>query len=166
MPINEERRREEQFRKANVKEKLSNIKTFKKLKVLLSAGNPDNGSYTNCVSCVTAHFVIGSVLPRECSEIKGDNLANGVHNIYPDRTAAAVQVYCDMVTENGAWTELRIEMTDFDGNFKYAEYRVFGLGDEIGGYPLLISSYTGTSGDSLYHTIHSHIGNDVPKVLK
>ncbi|CAC5403479.1 Fibrinogen-like protein A,Ryncolin-4,Angiopoietin-related protein 7,Angiopoietin-related protein 1,Ficolin-3,Ficolin-1-B,Techylectin-5A,Ficolin-2,Ryncolin-1,Tenascin-R,Fibrinogen-like protein 1,Angiopoietin-1,Fibrinogen C domain-containing protein 1-A,Tenascin-N,Ryncolin-3,Tenascin,Fibroleukin,Fibrinogen C domain-containing protein 1,Techylectin-like protein,Ryncolin-2,Angiopoietin-related protein 6,Techylectin-5B,Angiopoietin-related protein 2,Angiopoietin-2,Microfibril-associated glycoprotein 4,Fibrinoge len=125
----------------------------------------------------------------------------------PDGTAAAVQVYCDMVTENGAWTvfqrrlngctnfyrdwnsykhgfgnpseeywlgneiiheisshgnhELRIEMTDFDGNSKYAEYRVFGLGDEIGGYPLLISSYTGTAGDSLYHTIHNHIGNGV-----
>ncbi|VDI43929.1 ficolin [Mytilus galloprovincialis] len=160
-----------------------------------------------------------SLLPRECSEIKGDNLTSGVYNIYPDATAAAVQVYCDMETKNGSWTvfqrrlngcinfyrdwnsykngfgnpseeywlgneaiheitshgnhELRIEMTDFDGNFKYAEYRVFGIGDEADGYPLLIFSYTGTAGkdkciifnitygDSLYKSIHSHTTNSM-----
>lgn len=37
-------------------------------------------------------------------------------------------------------------MTDFYGNSKYAAYRVFGLGDEASGYPLLILGYTGTAG--------------------
>ncbi|CAG2191310.1 unnamed protein product [Mytilus edulis] len=136
-----------------------NDETCRRIEAVPIIGRRDEGRHIKCISCCSH----GSVLPRECSEIKGNNLANGVYNIYPDETAAAVQVYCDMVTENGAWTvcdvillhtsrneiiheitshgnhELRIEMTDFDGKLKFAEYRVFGLGDEIGGYPLLIS---------------------------
>ncbi|CAG2205843.1 Angiopoietin-related protein 1,Ficolin-1-A,Angiopoietin-1,Fibrinogen C domain-containing protein 1,Ryncolin-1,Tenascin-N,Angiopoietin-related protein 7,Angiopoietin-related protein 6,Ficolin-3,Fibrinogen C domain-containing protein 1-B,Fibroleukin,Fibrinogen-like protein 1,Ficolin-1,Ficolin-1-B,Angiopoietin-4,Tenascin-R,Ryncolin-2,Techylectin-5B,Fibrinogen C domain-containing protein 1-A,Microfibril-associated glycoprotein 4,Fibrinogen-like protein A,Ryncolin-3,Angiopoietin-2,Tenascin-X,Ficolin-2,Fibrinoge len=182
-------------------------------------GRREVGRHIKCTSCCnlgmycSQYYICdkmpnkGSVLPRECSEIKGDNLTSGVYNIFPDGRANVVQVYCDMETKNGSWTvfqrrlngctnfikdwneyrdgfgnpnreywlgneiiheitshgnhELRIEMTDFDGNLKYAEYRVFGIGDEPDGYPLLIFGYTGTAGDSLYKSMNNRTSNGV-----
>ncbi|XP_071140560.1 ficolin-1-like [Mytilus edulis] len=45
--------------------------------------------------------------------------------------------------------DLRIELEDFDGNMKYAEYSTFSVGDEQSGYRLLVSNYSGNAGDSL-----------------
>ncbi len=47
---------------------------------------------------------------------------------------------------------LRIELTDWEGESRYAEYTHFMVGDEQSGYQLDISGYSGTAGDSMaYH---------------
>ena len=44
---------------------------------------------------------------------------------------------------------LRVDMEDFDGNIKYAEYTTFQVADEADKYRILIEGYSGTAGDSL-----------------
>ena len=44
---------------------------------------------------------------------------------------------------------LRVDMEDFDGNIKYAEYKTFQVADEADKYRILIGGYSGTAGDSL-----------------
>ena len=47
---------------------------------------------------------------------------------------------------------LRVDLEDFDGNIRYAEYTTFKVADEAAKYLILIGGYSGTSGDSLtYH---------------
>ncbi|CAG2184387.1 Fibrinogen C domain-containing protein 1,Fibrinogen C domain-containing protein 1-B,Ficolin-2,Fibrinogen C domain-containing protein 1-A [Mytilus edulis] len=46
--------------------------------------------------------------------------------------------------------DLRIELEDFNGNTRYAEYSTFSVGDEGGGYRLLVSNYSGNAGDALH----------------
>eukprot|EP00105_Crassostrea_gigas_P034111 XP_019918259.1 PREDICTED: techylectin-5A [Crassostrea gigas] len=45
--------------------------------------------------------------------------------------------------------ELRIDMSDFVGESRYAVYRRLSIGDENQGFQLLIEDYIGTSGDSM-----------------
>jgi len=57
------------------------------------------------------------------------------------------------LTKNGNF-DLRIEMTSFDGRFKYAQYKQFKIEDKSQNYKLSIQagSYSGDAGDSLdYH---------------
>ena len=44
---------------------------------------------------------------------------------------------------------LRVDLEDFDGNIKYAEYTTFKVADEGDKYRLLIERYDGTAGDSM-----------------
>ena len=46
-------------------------------------------------------------------------------------------------------TQLRIDMQDFDGNSRYAQYSSFSVGDSVSKYTLSVSGYSGTAGDSL-----------------
>ena len=47
---------------------------------------------------------------------------------------------------------LRVDLEDFDGNKKYAEYTTFKVANEADKYRLLIGGYSGTAGDSMaYH---------------
>ena len=48
---------------------------------------------------------------------------------------------------------LRVDLEDFDGNIRYAEYTTFKVADEGDKYRLLIGGYSGKAGDSLayYH---------------
>ncbi|XP_041859221.1 angiopoietin-related protein 7 [Melanotaenia boesemani] len=47
---------------------------------------------------------------------------------------------------------LRIEMEDWEGETRYAEYGFFTVGNEINSYKLFIANYSGNAGDSLrYH---------------
>ncbi|XP_052084629.1 microfibril-associated glycoprotein 4-like [Mytilus californianus] len=44
---------------------------------------------------------------------------------------------------------LRIELSDFDNQVRYAEYEMFSIGDERDGYQLAVNGYSGDAGDSL-----------------
>ena len=44
---------------------------------------------------------------------------------------------------------LRVDLEDFNGDIRYAEYMTFKVGDEIDEYRLLIGEYRGTAGDSM-----------------
>ena len=46
-------------------------------------------------------------------------------------------------------TELRVDMQDFEGNSRYAQYTHFSVGDSASKYILSVSGYSGTAGDSL-----------------
>ena len=44
---------------------------------------------------------------------------------------------------------LGVELEDFDGSIKYAEYTTFKIADEVDKYRLLVEGYKGTAGDSM-----------------
>ena len=49
-------------------------------------------------------------------------------------------------------TELRVDLADYEGNYKYAQYSFFSVGNSGTKYRLNVANYTGTAGDSLgYH---------------
>ncbi|XP_062855226.1 angiopoietin-related protein 7 [Trichomycterus rosablanca] len=49
-------------------------------------------------------------------------------------------------------TVLRIELEDWEGKIRYAEYGFFTLSNELNSYKIFIANYTGNAGDSLrYH---------------
>ncbi|XP_037684456.1 angiopoietin-related protein 7-like [Choloepus didactylus] len=50
-------------------------------------------------------------------------------------------------------TRLRVEMEDWEGNVRYAEYSHFVLGDEVSSYRLFLGNYSGNVGHDalLYH---------------
>ncbi|XP_010786872.1 fibrinogen-like protein 1 [Notothenia coriiceps] len=50
--------------------------------------------------------------------------------------------------------DLRIDMQDFEGNQRYAEYKNFKVDDEKDQYQLHVGEYTGNAGDALAH-VHS-----------
>ena len=50
--------------------------------------------------------------------------------------------------------KLRIDLEDFEGNTRYAEYSTFAISDEAHNYTLSIRTYSGTAGDGL--TYHNH----------
>ncbi|KAK3753564.1 hypothetical protein QZH41_006127 [Actinostola sp. cb2023] len=55
------------------------------------------------------------------------------------------------LTSQGSY-RLRVDMEDFEGNTRYAEYDSFNVADEADNYRLSIGIYAGTAGDSLsYH---------------
>ncbi|XP_062608020.1 ryncolin-1-like isoform X2 [Saccostrea cucullata] len=47
------------------------------------------------------------------------------------------------------WYELRVDMSDFGGKRRYAEYRVFSVGDRSSRYKLTVEEYHGDAGDSM-----------------
>ncbi|VDI24284.1 Hypothetical predicted protein [Mytilus galloprovincialis] len=48
--------------------------------------------------------------------------------------------------------EIRIELEDFEGNKRYAEYTIFSIADEESNFRLLVYNYSGNAGDSFsYH---------------
>jgi len=51
------------------------------------------------------------------------------------------------LTNEGYW-KLHVDMEDFNGNVKFADYEIFAVG-ESPGYKLMVSSYSGTAGDEL-----------------
>ena len=44
---------------------------------------------------------------------------------------------------------LRVDLGDFDGNTRYAQYTTFSVGDNTTEYTLTVGGYSGTAGDSL-----------------
>ncbi|XP_047502645.1 ryncolin-1-like [Penaeus chinensis] len=51
--------------------------------------------------------------------------------------------------------EMRIDLTDYEGNAKWAKYGVFSLGDASTKYRLKVGSYSGTAGDGLGNGRHN-----------
>ena len=49
-------------------------------------------------------------------------------------------------------TELRVDLGDYEGNYKYAQYSFFSVGNQATKYQLRIGGYNGTAGDSLVKT--------------
>ena len=45
---------------------------------------------------------------------------------------------------------LRVDLEDFDGDIRYAEYTTFKVADKGDKYRLVIGGYNGTAGDSMY----------------
>ncbi|KAL5012187.1 hypothetical protein ScPMuIL_010738 [Solemya velum] len=52
------------------------------------------------------------------------------------------------ITNQGSY-ELRVNLSDFEGNSAYAHYNVFSVGDASSKYLLAVSGYSGNAGDSL-----------------
>lgn len=48
---------------------------------------------------------------------------------------------------------LRVELSDFDNQDKYAEYKTFSIGDEQDGYQLAVGGYSGNAGNVIYVNI-------------
>ncbi|XP_037684457.1 angiopoietin-related protein 7-like [Choloepus didactylus] len=49
-------------------------------------------------------------------------------------------------------TQLRVEMEDWEGNVRYAEYSHFALGNEVSSYRLFLGNYSGNvEDDALFH---------------
>ena len=44
---------------------------------------------------------------------------------------------------------LRVDLEDFEGDIRYAEYTTFNVSDESEKYRLSVGGYRGTSGDSM-----------------
>jgi len=42
-----------------------------------------------------------------------------------------------------------VDLEDFDGDIRYAEYTTFKVADEADKYRLLVGGYSGTAGDAL-----------------
>ena len=61
------------------------------------------------------------------------------------------RIHC--LTSAAPRTELRVDLADFQGNYKYAQYSFFSVGNRGTNYTLNIAGYTGTAGNSL--TRHS-----------
>ena len=56
------------------------------------------------------------------------------------------------LTSRGSW-ELRVDLGDWAGNYRYAKYKSFKIASSSYGYRLTVSGYSGTAGDSLsYHS--------------
>ena len=45
--------------------------------------------------------------------------------------------------------QLRVDLADFEGNHKYANYSYFSVGNPSTNYKLSVGGYSGTAGDSL-----------------
>jgi len=56
-------------------------------------------------------------------------------------------------------TQLRVDLQDFEGNSRYAQYSSFSVGDSASNYTLSVSGYNGTAGDSLAENIHGFVHN-------
>ena len=58
------------------------------------------------------------------------------------------------LTSIGQWT-LRIDMEDFNGNVKYAQYEDFKIGDAASFYRLSIGAFSGTVGYDALTSVHN-----------
>ena len=56
-------------------------------------------------------------------------------------------IHC--LTSAAPRTVLRVDLADFQGNYKYAQYSFFSVGNSGTNYRLNIAGYTGTAGDAM-----------------
>ncbi|XP_045202155.2 fibrinogen-like protein A [Mercenaria mercenaria] len=68
--------------------------------------------------------------------------------------------FLNLLTDNDAPHELRIDLEDHDGNRAYAKYSSFKVGSKRTNYKLYVSGYTGNAGDSLAESDSSYGPHD------
>ena len=66
-------------------------------------------------------------------------------------------IHC--LTSAAPRTVLRVDLADFEGNYKYAQYSFFSVGNSGTNYRLNIAGYTGTAGNSI---LSPHDNNGMP----
>ncbi|VDI21423.1 ficolin [Mytilus galloprovincialis] len=57
-------------------------------------------------------------------------------------------ILLNIITNQG-WYQLRVDMSDFEGESKYAKYKIFRVGDISSNYPLTVVGYSGDAGNSM-----------------
>lgn len=62
----------------------------------------------------------------------------------------------NLLTTQGDYT-LKIDLTDFEKNSRFAQYKHFRVGDKKSFYELNVGEYSGTAGDALSGTFHPEV---------
>ena len=52
------------------------------------------------------------------------------------------------------WYELRVDMSDFKNNRRYAYYRIFSVGNKASGYRLTVGEFNGNAGADFYTILY------------
>ena len=76
---------------------------------------------------------------------------NGFGNVKGEYWMGLKNISC--LTGSKPVTQLRVDLADFEGNYKYAHYGYFSVGYPSTNYKLSAGGYSGTAGDSL-HAVH------------
>ncbi|MPC88946.1 Techylectin-5B [Portunus trituberculatus] len=84
--------------------------------------------------------------PRETFNREWDDYKHGFGNPEAEFWLGNENIYMLTNTDDHM---LRVELEDFDGNRRFAEYSTFKLHSEKDNYKLEISGYSGNAGDSL-----------------
>ena len=71
----------------------------------------------------------------------------GFGSVWGEQWLGLEKIHC--LTTRTARTEMRIDMTDFRGEKKYANYNFFMVGNAASKYKLQVAGYSGTAGDSI-----------------
>ena len=79
-----------------------------------------------------------------------DNYVKGFGNLKREFWMGLEKLHC--LTSVAPRTELNIDLADFEGNYKYAHYSFFSIGNSGTNYTLYITGYTGNVGDSMTGT--------------
>ncbi|XP_054483055.1 microfibril-associated glycoprotein 4-like [Anoplopoma fimbria] len=76
------------------------------------------------------------VMPLDCSDIHNNDNSrpSGVYTIYPIGSTSAVQVYCDMVSQEGRWTVFQRRMDGSVNFYRPWDQYKFGFGSAAGEY--------------------------------
>ena len=72
---------------------------------------------------------------------------NGFGNVKGEHWLGLKNISC--LTGSKPVAQLRVDLADFEGNHKYANYSYFSVGNPSTNYKLSVGGYSGTAGDSL-----------------
>ena len=90
-----------------------------------------------------------------------NDYVNGFGDLKREFWIGLNKLHC--LTSAAPRVELKIDLSDFEGNYKYAQYSFFSVGNSATKYRLNIAGYTGTAGDDM---IASHNLNGRPFTTK
>ena len=76
-----------------------------------------------------------------------DDYVSGFGLVWGEQWLGLEKIHC--LTTRTARTEMRIDMADFRGDKKYANYNFFTVGNAASKYRLQVAGYSGTAGDSI-----------------
>ena len=86
-----------------------------------------------------------------------DDYVDGFGDLKREFWMGLEKLHC--LTSVAPRTELKIDLADFEGNYKYVNYLFFSVGNSGTNYTLNIAGYTGTAGNDM---IGSHSLNGMP----